>query len=284
MKQQQRRTALKELQKLDIRIQEARQAIREFDPMFAEAEEPALVLESELDTARKRATEMKLEEARLELSSTDKGERLRRLEERLTGVRNLREEAAVSAELEMVRRSLESDEGETLNLIDSVRKGEDRVIDLEAALAEAMGICEPRKAELIAERDAAKAGLLSMQSERDAFTDGMEPGELRIYDAIRGDGRRAALAELTQDGACGHCFGIVPLQHQNDIRHGETLIRCEACGVILAAPEPVEEGAEGETAEDAGPADSEGTGEAAEASAEADDASDVGVDGGKEAE
>lgn len=278
---QQRRTALKELQKLDIRIQGARQAIREFDPLFEAAEEPALLLESELNTARKRATEMKLEEARLELSSVDKGERLRQLEERLNGVRNLREEAAVSAELEMMRRSLESDEGEALNLIDSVRKGEDRVTELEAALAEARGIWEPRKAELLAERETAKADRVSMQSERDVFTYGMDPRELKIYDAIRGDGRRAAVAELTQDGACAHCFGIVPLQHQNDIRHSETLIRCEACGVILAAPDPVEEGAEEEMTEDAGPADSEGTGEAA---AESDETSAVGADEDKEAE
>ena len=57
---QQRRTALKELQKLDVRIQEVRQEIRDFDPLFEEAEEPALKLESELGTAQKRLTEMTL--------------------------------------------------------------------------------------------------------------------------------------------------------------------------------------------------------------------------------
>ncbi|MEM7417633.1 MAG: hypothetical protein AAF389_19250 [Gemmatimonadota bacterium] len=125
---QQRRTALKELQKLDVRIQDVRQRIRDFDPRFEEIEEPALVLEGELGTSKKRLKEMKLEQRRLESSTEDKGERLRRLEERLGGVRNLREEAAVSAELDMVRRSLETDEGEALNLIDSVRKGEERVL------------------------------------------------------------------------------------------------------------------------------------------------------------
>jgi hypothetical protein len=33
---------------------------------------------------------------------------------------------------------------------------------------------------------------------------------------------------------------MVPLQVQNEIRHGVGLIRCEACGVILATPAPEE--------------------------------------------
>ena len=80
---QQRRTALKELQKLDTRIQEAHQRIVDFDPLFEEVEEPALILESELGTTRNRLKEMKLEERRVHLSTEEREERLKRLEERL---------------------------------------------------------------------------------------------------------------------------------------------------------------------------------------------------------
>ncbi len=239
---QQRRTALKELQKLDTRIHDARQRIAEFDPRFEEVEEPALVLESELGTTRNRLKEMKLEERRLESSTEDRRDRLRRLEERLGSVRNLREEAAVSAELDMVHRALQSDEQEALTLIDQLRKADGRLTELEAAYAEAVRVVEPKREALIAERAEAKSELERLESERAAFAQGMNPEELRIYSAIRGGGRRAAVAELTEDGACGNCFGIVPLQHQNEVRHGEALIRCEACGVILASPEPQAEG------------------------------------------
>lgn len=280
---EQRRTALKELQKLDIRIQEAKKRIRDFDPLFEEVEEPALILEGELSTTRKRMQEMQLEERRLELSTTERRERAKKLDERLGGVRNLREEAAVSAELEMVRRALQNDEQEALSLIDLLRKGEERLAELEAAFAEASELVEPKKKELLSQREDAKAELARMESERTGFASHMEPGELKIYDAIRGDGSRAAVAELTDDGACGNCFGMVPLQSQNEVRHGEALIRCEACGVILAAPEPVVEGAEdevvaegedgsseGEAGEDA--AAEEAGDEAAEASGEDTDA------------
>ena len=62
---QQRRTALKELQKLDVSIHDARDRIAGFDPLFEEVEEPALILEGELGTSRTRVKEMKLEEAQL---------------------------------------------------------------------------------------------------------------------------------------------------------------------------------------------------------------------------
>ena len=103
-------TDLKELQKLDLRILAAKQRIVDFEPLLEEVELPALTLESDLATTRNRLQEMKLEERRLELGTEEKRTRQKKLEERIGSVRNLREEAAVSAELEMVKRSLQNDE------------------------------------------------------------------------------------------------------------------------------------------------------------------------------
>jgi len=244
---EQTRTALKELQALDNRIEEAHQRIRDFDPQFAEVEEPALVLESEATNTRKRLQEMKLEERKLETSSEEKRARVKRLEERLGSVRNLREEAAVSAELDMVKRALQSDEQEAYTLIDQIRKLDERLAELEAALEEARALVEPRVKGLIDQRDEAKSDLQGLENERSRFVEEMDPAEVRLYDGIRAGGRRRAVAELTADGACSHCYGMVPLQVQNEVRHGTALIRCESCGVILAAPsapDPEASGAE----------------------------------------
>ncbi len=233
---EQTRTALKELQALDNRIEEVRQRIRDFDPQFAEVEEPALVLESEVANTRKRLQEMKLEERKLETSSEEKRARVKRLEERLGSVRNLREEAAVSAELDMVRRALQSDEQEAYTLIDQIRKLDERLAELEGALGEARALVEPRLKGLVEQRDQARSDLQGLERDRARFVEEMDPAEVRLYDGIRAGGRRRAVAELTPDGACGHCYGMVPLQIQNELRHGTGLIRCESCGVILAAP------------------------------------------------
>jgi predicted nucleic acid-binding Zn-ribbon protein len=241
-----RRTALKELQDLDTRIIEARESIRDFDPRFEEVEEPVLVLESELGTLRKRSQEMKLEERRLELSIDERRDRLKKLEERLGSVRNLREEAAVSAELEMVKRSLQNDEQEAFTLLDQIRKSEDRLQELEGAYEEAQSLVEPKKEALLAERTDVEKRLEGLRAKRVEYTEEIDELELKTYDAIRGKTGRKAVAELTEDGACSNCYGIVPLQIQNEIRHGASLIRCEACGVILAAADPKPEEVEGE--------------------------------------
>ncbi len=251
----QRRNDLKQLQKLDLRIEQAKRKILDFEPRLEEVEKPALTLESELGTTRTRVQEMKLEERRLELSSEEKRTRKVKLEERLGSVRNLREEAAVSAELEMVKRAIQTDEQEALSLLDQLRKAEDRAAELEAAFKEATEIVEPKKNELLAERKEAHQELEALKGERTRFAGGMSPAEVKIYDAIRAGGRSVAVSDLTEDGACGHCYGIVPLQLQNEIRHGDSLIRCEGCGVILTAPGDEPETAVARAAEqiDAGP-------------------------------
>ncbi len=231
------RTDLKELQKLDRRIMQAQQQVRDFDPLFEEVEEPALALESELGTTRSRLQEMKVEERRLELATEEKRGRVKRLEDRLGSVRNLREEAAVSSELDMVKRSLQNEEQEALTLMEQIRKLEDRLEELESAYAEAQAQVEPKKQELLSQRKGVKEELETMREERESFASDLDPEELRLYEGIRSGGRRVAVAELTPDGACGNCFSMIPLQLQNEIRHGEALIRCEACGVILGAPE-----------------------------------------------
>jgi predicted nucleic acid-binding Zn-ribbon protein len=232
----QRRKDLKQLQRLDLRIAEARKRIIEFEPRLEEVEKPALTLESDLGTTRNRVQEMKLEERRLELAAEEKRTRRVKLEERLGSVRNLREEAAVSAELEMVKRAVQNDEQEALGLLDQLRKAEERAAELEAAYAEASELVEPQKKELLEQREQAQEELEALRAERAGFAKSLTPSELKTYDAIRAGGRTIAVADLTQDGACGHCYGMVPLQLQNEIRHGSSLIRCEACGVILSAP------------------------------------------------
>ncbi|MCH7891501.1 MAG: hypothetical protein IH921_08360, partial [Gemmatimonadetes bacterium] len=100
----QTRTSLKELQNLDQEIAAVRSATESFDPLLEEVDAPVLRLEQEVQALEKRLTEIRLEENRLELTIEERQVRLAKLKERMEAVRNVREEAAVHAELEMVRR------------------------------------------------------------------------------------------------------------------------------------------------------------------------------------
>ena len=260
---EQDRNNLVELQRIDLKILAVQQQIRDFDPLLGEVEEPALVLESDAQKTRARLKEINLEERQLELSVAEKRERQKRLDERLGSVRNLREEAAVSAELEMVKQALQNDEQEALSILDQIRRMEGRLEELDEAITEARGIVGPRLEELISGRETAEKELGALEQDRENFVHTMAALEIRLYEGIRRGGRVTADAALTEDGACSHCFGIVPPQLQNEVRHGESLIRCEGCGVILtlteyedeltgvmATEESVEEGASEESVEE----------------------------------
>ena len=235
----QTRTSLKELQNLDQEIAAVRSATQSFDPLLEEVDAPVLRLEQEVQALEKRLTEIRLEENRIELTIEERRVRAAKLQERMEAVRNVREEAAVHAELEMVRRALDSEEQEALNLLDQIKRLEERYQEQEGAYREALAEVEPRREELVQEQQAAESKLEALQAEREAFAAGIDPGERRIYDSIMAGAGEVALAELTHDGACGNCYNMVPLQVQNQIRHADTMIRCEGCGVILT-PESAE--------------------------------------------
>jgi predicted nucleic acid-binding Zn-ribbon protein len=248
---EQTRSGLRELQRLDDAIQAIAQKIHNLDTRLEEVEQPAQTLDDEVGTTRSRLQEMRVEERRIELAGDEKRNRVKKLEDRLGSVRNVREESAVTAELAMVRRAQEADEQEALSLLDQIRRLEDRLGEQSGALEEAKAEVEPRRLELEAERKAAIEEAARLRKEREAFGASLDEAELRVYDAIRGGTGRRALASLTGDGACGFCFSVVPLQVQNEILHGSRMIRCEACGVILAAPAEEEETVSGGDTADA---------------------------------
>ena len=225
---------LKELQDLDLDLEKIRRRIPELEALLAEVDEPALALEQEVTTLQGRLAEMKVEERRLEHSADDRRARSKTLQERLKAVRNLREEAAARAEIDLLKMALEGDEQEALALLDQIRKMEDRLDELQAALDEARSSVEPRRLELLQEQKNALEEFAVLKDKRKSYTSQVPSQDLQNYERIRGGGRSVAVSPLTPDGACGHCFGMVPIQIQNEVRKGAVSIACEACGVLLS--------------------------------------------------
>jgi uncharacterized protein len=230
---------LKGLQDIDLQLEKARTRKAEFDPLLEELDQPAQALEQEVAKLQGRLKEMKLEERRLEHAADGRRNRAKMLQERLKSVRNLREEAAVQAELDLVRRAFEGEEQEALALLDQIRKMEVRLNELELASKAARAEVEPRRAELLREQKAVVEELALLEDRRKVYAVRIPEVQLRNYERIRGGHRSVVVASLTPDGACGYCFNMVPLQEQNEIRKGTALIPCEACGVLLGPGEDV---------------------------------------------
>ncbi|MCJ7628092.1 MAG: hypothetical protein MUO50_06850 [Longimicrobiales bacterium] len=226
--------SLEELQNLDLILEQIRGRIAEFDPLLAEVEKPALEVEGEVVTLKGRLEEIGSAERRLEHSADDRRARSKMLQERLKAVRNLREESAVRAEMDLVRMALEGDEQEALTLLDQIRKMEDRLDVLGVALEEARSSVEPTRLQLLGEQKKAIEEFAALKEKRKVYTTRVPSRDLQNYERIRSGGRTVAVSPLTPDGACGHCFGMVPLQIQNEVRKGAVSIACEGCGVLLS--------------------------------------------------
>jgi predicted nucleic acid-binding Zn-ribbon protein len=235
-----RHDTLRDLQELDKRIEAAEDKVRSYDPLLAEVDEPALQLEQDVATTRSRLQEIRLDERRLELAADEKRARVKKLVERMSAVRNVREEAAVSAERDMLKSALDGEEQEALSLIEQIRKMETKLAEQDEALARARAELEPRRQELLEAREQAKRDLALLREQRQTHASAMGPKELRTYEGIRGSGRRKAVAALTPDGACGNCYSVVPLQLRSEVKAGG-IVRCEGCGVIFTTAR--EEGA-----------------------------------------
>jgi predicted nucleic acid-binding Zn-ribbon protein len=229
------RSALLELQELDAEIAQARLRLDEFAPQLAEIDRPVSTLETEIATSRTRLDDLRAQIRRLEGAAEQKRLRLKQYEVRMERIRNAREEAAARTEMDLVRRAVEADETEALELMEQATRTDLRVDDLERNLAKARAEIAPRKEALIGERSQVEAELGVLVDRRENHAIRLDKPALRLYERVRAGLASVVIVPMTPEGACGHCFNTLPLQEQSEIRSGSTLHRCEACGVILYA-------------------------------------------------
>ncbi|MEN8373882.1 MAG: C4-type zinc ribbon domain-containing protein [Gemmatimonadota bacterium] len=229
--------ALLKLQELDKEIHAARARAGEYGPQLEELEAPLAELEAAVASSQKDLEGTSTELRRLERAAEEKRVRQQKYEEHLERARNAREETAARAELDLVRKAVEADEREALERMEAVTRIELRLDELGRKLDEARQEAGPVRDELEKAQEAANAELAVLEARRSEESADMDSGARQLYEQVRGGRTRTVVVSLTADGACGHCFSMIPIQRQTEIRRGGELVRCEACGVILFTEE-----------------------------------------------
>ena len=227
--------ALLALQELDAEIARAEARVQEFTPRIETLDAPVTTIERELDATRTRLEEMRTEYSRLERNAQQKEERLHAYQEKLSKARTSRDEAAVHAELDLVGSALAADRSDIRHVGEQTTRTDVKADDLQKQLDRARADIAVEREQLIAERDAAQLELDQLRERRENAAIRLDPQSRRLYDRVRGGRSRVVLAPLTEEGACGNCFNVLPVQEQTEVRRGESLRRCEGCGVILYA-------------------------------------------------
>jgi uncharacterized protein len=229
--------ALLDLQALDNEIEQAKVQVAQFGPKLESVEAPLKTLDRETEVLRSKLVDIRKDARRLEISAESKRDKLRQYEERAGRVRNEREQAAVRTELDLVRRATDADEQEALELMEQVTRTDLKLDDMDKQLTKLRAEVAPQLKEVLAARAEAESALASLQGQRQNQVIRIDAQALRLYERVHSGRNRRALAPLTVDGACGVCFNVLPVQQQAEIRAARTLMRCEACGVILYAEE-----------------------------------------------
>jgi predicted nucleic acid-binding Zn-ribbon protein len=227
--------ALLEIQELDQELARAEEALRAFDPQLSEIETPLTSLEKELESTRTRLTELRQQSVKLEKAAESKRERLRTYEARMEKVRNEREQTAVRLEMDLVRKAADADDAEAIEVMDQVKRTDVRQEELDKQLVKLREDAAPKRDEVMQQRKDAEQAIGALKEKRENLATRLDPASRRLYDQVRRGRARVVLAQMTPEGACGHCFNVLPLQEQSEVKRGQTLHRCEACGVILYA-------------------------------------------------
>jgi len=227
--------ALLALQELDEEIAHAETKLAGFDPQLREAEAPLTALAAEIETMGTRLEAFRKEAQRLERGAAQKQDQLKKYEDRLARVRSQREESAARMELDLIRRAVDADEREALEQMEQATRTDLKLDEMLKQLEKRRAEVEPQVAELREERHRMEGELTRLREQRQEHAAQIETPALRLYERIRSGTTRRALAPLTVEGACGHCYNMLPVQEQQLVRSGQVLHRCEACGVILYA-------------------------------------------------
>ncbi len=157
---------------------------------------------------------------------------LKRLHVRAQEVRNMREHAAARAEVDAARQNLEAGEDELLDAMQDQETARSALTQLDGDIASRREEYGDRLGDLDKERQRLEEEIAVDLDKRSNRALRIDERARSLYDTVRGGRADSALAPVVE-GVCGHCFTAIPLQRQQVIRAGRTLVVCETCGVIL---------------------------------------------------
>jgi predicted nucleic acid-binding Zn-ribbon protein len=224
-------------------LQDKDAALAEIEGRLEAARREWTALDEAVQQARTRFQEA-------ERASTDAVRRTRELEtqvethrvaqerrrQRLEQVRTEKEATAAMTELELAGAVQAKDEAEWMRSAELVERRQLAMRELEQALAAAEAAQAPERERIGATLRALEEEHAAALRDREASAEQVERGLRLRYDRLRRTRTTAVVVPLV-GATCGGCFTAIPLNRRTQIRSGQAIDGCEACGAILYAPD-----------------------------------------------
>lgn len=229
-------SALVALQGEDATVEGLEGQLKALEPKLNDLERSRSVATDALDRARRMLAteEEKLTDARARAAQH------RQLQERnqrqLDTITNVREATAASLQLEQARRMASEADSEAQRITARVNEARERLAQAELALEEIESTQESDRAAIAAERRRIEEELRHARMKRDGAAKRVSGPLLVRYDKIRRRHGAHSFFPL-RDGACSSCDTAIPIQRRHEMSRTGSVELCEACGVLLYAPE-----------------------------------------------
>jgi predicted nucleic acid-binding Zn-ribbon protein len=224
---------LLELHAMDQEIDRLGRELRQTRDALSQVDDAVSSLEASLKELGSRAGLLRRETREGERGVDDRRDALSRLRTKLEAVKTERQYSAATLEEDMLRRDIRKREEQVLEKMQVLEDLERRRQELSEQLELVQGDAGPRRQLLEAQASRLEEELAIRRDRRDNLAIRLQGPSLRIYNRIRSGRSEVAMAPLTTEGVCGHCFTAVPAQQQMLVRTSAELVCCEGCGVIL---------------------------------------------------
>ena len=221
-----------DLQSKDAEVAAAEQRLADLGQETAGLDEVLQRARNALDAARRAAVDGQRRRDELETKIESYRILQDRRRQRLEHVRNPKDASTLMTELDLAQSVMAKEENDWVRSAEMVVQLEVKVRDEERNVAALEAAQAPERAEVARRRAALETERDEALRVREASAAQLNKSLRARYDRLRRTRSNDVVVPLT-GGACGGCHTSVPMNRRSQIRAGNLVDACEACGAIL---------------------------------------------------
>lgn len=226
-----------DLQSKDAEVAAAEQRLADLGRETVGLEEALQQARNALETARRAAADGQRRRDELEAKIESYRILQDRRRQRLEQVRNPKDASTLMTELDLAQSVVAKEENDWVRSAEMVIQLEVKVRDEERNLAALEAAQAPERAEVARRRAVLEGERDEALRLREASAAQLNKPLRARYDRLRRTRSNDVVVPLI-GGACGGCYTSVPMNRRSQIRAGNVVDACEACGAILYPNEP----------------------------------------------
>jgi uncharacterized protein len=226
------------LQSLDLKIAELEREVATLPKHIAQIEKTLDSHVRRLEADRAALAANQKERKRLEDDAKVESQKITKLRDQMLGAKTNEQYRAFQHEITFCEDSIRKSEDRILDLMSEAEPLDVNVKKAEVALKEEKQSVEAEKTRARERTAVDQKQLEQMRAERKTVVASLKPQTYRDYERIRKKWHGVVVAEAT-DGRCGSCQIMLRPQFFQDLRHSVELMFCESCGRILHYNPPV---------------------------------------------